>query len=118
MWDILGDLKWKIIILQTYFNSNDRQKKGQAMHITQQTKLDANSKSQNKEYQYVDTRERAYVCNYPNCNKSYLKSSHLKAHYRVHTGKNRDTFLLCSIMQHYFFYRITWCLVYKLSTII
>ena len=34
-----------------------------------------------------DDRERAFVCNFPTCNKSYLKSSHLKAHYRVHTGK-------------------------------
>ena len=34
-----------------------------------------------------DERERAFVCSYPNCFKSYLKASHLKAHTRLHTGK-------------------------------
>ena len=33
-----------------------------------------------------DGRERPFVCDFPNCKKSYLKSSHLKAHYRLHTG--------------------------------
>ena len=40
-----------------------------------------------------DERERAFVCSYPNCFKSYLKASHLKAHTRLHTGtENKSWF--------------------------
>jgi hypothetical protein len=32
-------------------------------------------------------RKKNYVCTHQDCQKSYFKSSHLKAHIRLHTGK-------------------------------
>lgn len=32
-------------------------------------------------------RKKNYLCTHPGCTKAYFKSSHLKAHFRLHTGK-------------------------------
>ncbi|CAI8036834.1 Transcription factor Sp4 [Geodia barretti] len=44
----------------------------------------ANSKATNPD---GSPRKKQHVCHYPNCSKVYGRSSHLRAHYRCHTGE-------------------------------
>ena len=46
-----------------------------------------------------DAKKRTHRCNFPDCNKVYTKSSHLKAHQRTHTGMFCYSSLLVNLGQ-------------------
>ena len=47
-----------------------------------------NSSESSLKEETAPVRTKNYRCDYPGCTKAYYKSSHLKAHMRLHTGKS------------------------------
>ena len=71
----------------TEFYSQTKQTTGTTTTTNPQAQLLDNPHLQATTTKTIDCRERAFVCTFDGCDKSYLKRSHLKAHFRIHTGE-------------------------------
>jgi len=71
----------------TEFYSQTKQTTGTTTTTNPQAQLLDNPHLQATSTKTIDCRERAFVCTFDGCDKSYLKRSHLKAHFRIHTGE-------------------------------